>query len=81
MCVGGEQGGMRLAQNRESEPKQKMWAWGTAGGRGGRLVTNKGIGQINKYNKENGSQVSYCQRRVIQIWKDKKIETLVLDRN
>lgn len=28
-----------------------------------RLITHKGIDQIRKYNKANGSQLSQCQRR------------------
>lgn len=48
---------MPMTQNGELEPKQE-WAsvWGRAGGRDGRLIMYKGIGQV-----------SYCPRTAKQI--------------
>lgn len=39
-----------------------------------RVVTNMGIDQVNKYMKENGSQVSHHWRSILQIGKGRELE-------
>lgn len=56
-----------MALNGDSEPKQWRLAWGRACGRDGRLVTYKGIGQINIIRKMGAREGN-------KIWKPKERE-------
>lgn len=40
----------------------------------GRLVPYKGMDTVRKYMEENGSQVSHCWRKELQIWKEVQLE-------
>lgn len=54
---------------------KRAFAWGTGKHRQrGLVITYRGINQISKYIKDNGRQISYCQRRELQRGKRRKLK-------